>query len=150
MSRLGVLAYLTLVITGLYSVFFINSLYKTHKNDLAIIAANKLSYVRHDDPLKTKTVGNPAVKSFNLIVTEESYSPNSIKVNKGDVVKITLYSATGYNNFVIPALNIRSKLLATNKHDEFRFQATISGVFEFKSDSFTKYGFSPSGNLIVE
>lgn len=150
MSKLGVLAYLTLVITGLYAVFFINSLYKTHKNDLAVIAAKKLSYVHRDDPLKMKTIGNPTVKKFNLIVTEDSYSPSTIKVNRGDVVKIYLYSASGYNNFVIPALDIRSKLLATNKRDEFSFQATMSGIFEFKSDSFTKYGFSPSGNLIVE
>jgi hypothetical protein len=150
MRKLGLLAFCLIIIAGVCTLFFINSKYQKHKNDLAEIASKRISNTPQNNPLQKIPPKDTRVKSFRISVTESAYSPNLLRVRKGEVVEITLYSKEGYSNFSIDPLGIRSKLLATKKTDTFRFVATMSGVFEFKSDTYRYYGFTPTGTLIVE
>lgn len=151
MKKAGLIAFWIIILLGIGSLYKLNSEYEQHKSDLAIIEAKKISNAPQNNPLK-KPIPTKVIKTdkFNIVVSSSSYEPNTIKVNKNDLVDISLYSKEGYHNFAVNLLGIHSNPLATGKKQNFHFIATESGTFTFHSDTDTFYQSSPVGTLIVQ
>jgi len=81
-----------------------------------------------DQPVSLASV---SVKEFTLSASNYSYSSNSIRVNKGDTVKITLKNDEGMHDLVIDEYNVRTKLLNSGEEETIIFTADKTGTFEF-------------------
>lgn len=89
-------------------------------------------------------------REFIISTKNYSFSPNTIKVKKGDSVKITLKSNQGFHDFVIDELNVATKQIRTNEQDIVTFVADKAGTFEYYCSIGTHRSMGMTGTLIVE
>lgn len=72
------------------------------------------------------------VKSFAISGTEFAFSPNTLTVNKGDTVKVTLTNNGNYpHNFTITELNVQGKTISPGQSDTVTFTADKAGTFQY-------------------
>lgn len=71
------------------------------------------------------------VKTFTIEGSSFKFSPNTITVNEGDMVKITFKNVQGFHDFVLDEFNVKSKTIPANQTDEVQFVASKKGTFEF-------------------
>lgn len=76
-----------------------------------------------------KTEG--AVKSFEIDGSNFKFTPNTISVNEGDMVKITFKNTEGFHNFRLDEFNAKSKTISSGQSDELSFVAGKKGTFQF-------------------
>ncbi len=102
------------------------------------------------------TVTKPAAatKTFNVVAKKWRFDANSLTVNKGDTVKVTLSSADIDFKFVLSDFNV-NKEVKKGASETVTFTASKAGTFEFKCGSYcdkygTVQGGSLKGNLVVK
>jgi len=79
-----------------------------------------------------------------------SYSPNEIKVKKGDTVKVVFQNTGGFHDFVIDEFSLKTATIADGQSETVEFTADKTGTFEFYCSVGTHRQMGMKGNLIVE
>ncbi len=69
-------------------------------------------------------------KEITITSQGQSFSPTDITVNKGDIVRITLISATSNQDFYLPEFDI-DKTIVENRPSVIEFTADKKGEFTF-------------------
>jgi len=82
-----------------------------------------------EDTASTTVVG--PVKEFTMTAKNWQFDPNSITVNQGDKVKITITSTDVNHSFMIKDYNLNIKL-EPNKTQVIEFIADKTGTFQFR------------------
>jgi plastocyanin len=90
------------------------------------------------------------VKSFTVKGQNFSFSPNVLKVKKGDTVKITFENSGGTHDFVIDEFNVRVPQIQGGQSQNVEFVASKAGTFEFYCSVGQHRKMGMKGNLIVE
>lgn len=80
----------------------------------------------------TSATPNPNAKAFTVIASEFAFSPTTISVKKGDVVRINFQNnGTVSHNFTIADLNLGTKTIAPGETDTLEFTADTTGSFGY-------------------
>jgi len=91
-----------------------------------------------------------AVKTFNVSGKEYSFTPNVIRVKKGDTVKIVFNNTGGQHNWVIDQFNARTPVIGSGQTSTIQFVADKVGTFEYYCSVGSHRALGMKGNLIVE
>lgn len=71
------------------------------------------------------------VKSFTVVGSNFSFSPTSLTVNKGDMVRITFKNDNGLHDFVLDEFNIKTAVINGGEEQVVEFVADKAGSFEY-------------------
>jgi cytochrome c oxidase subunit 2 len=91
-----------------------------------------------------------SAKTFTVEGKPFSFTPDEIRVKKGDRVKITFTNAAGLHDYTIDELNVKTKQLAVGESETVEFTADQVGTFEFYCGVGNHRQQGMVGNLIVE
>ncbi len=101
--------------------------------------------------------GNPAntgeqanVKEFSIDAGSYFYTPNEIRVNQGDKVRITVNVVDMAHDFNIDELNVRTPVTAAGQTSAVEFTASRKGEFEYYCSVGDHRARGQVGTLIVE
>ena len=104
-------------------------------------------------PTETTPLENPSsqeVREINITAKQWSFEPETIRVKKGEMVRLNIKSLDVTHGFALPALGI-SEVLEPGKTTTVEFQATREGTYSFFCNVFCGAGHSSMrGTLIVE
>lgn len=95
-------------------------------------------------------VSTGAVKEFTITGDNFSFSPSTIKVKKGDKVKITFINSEGFHDFVIDEFGAATKQLRSPASEVLEFTADKAGTFEYYCSVGTHRAMGMKGMLVVE
>ncbi|MFA6106175.1 MAG: cupredoxin domain-containing protein [Patescibacteria group bacterium] len=95
-----------------------------------------------DDDVRTKV--------FNVEGKPFSFTPNEIRVKKGDRVRIVFSNVEGFHDWKIDEFNAATKKINAGETDTIEFIAGKTGTFEFYCSVGTHRQMGMKGNLIVE
>lgn len=98
---------------------------------------------------ESSTAITSEVKEFTLAGSNFKFSPNEIKVKKGDKVKVTLKSM-GIHDLSISGYNLQTKVLNNGETESIEFTADKTGTFEFWCTVGDHKAMGMTGSLIVE
>lgn len=89
-------------------------------------------------------------KVFTLEAKNFRFTPDKIKVKKGDRVKVVLNVVDMQHDFVVDELNVRTKVGKAGETVEVEFTADRAGEFEFYCSVGNHRALGMVGTLIVE
>lgn len=89
-------------------------------------------------------------KKFSVNGNNFSFSPNEIRVKKGDTVQITFVNKSGIHDFVIDEFSVATKQIGSGKQAVVEFVADKSGTFEFYCSVSNHRAMGMTGSLVVE
>ncbi|MFA5135771.1 MAG: plastocyanin/azurin family copper-binding protein [Patescibacteria group bacterium] len=92
----------------------------------------------------------PVVMTFSVEGTPYSFTPDEIKVKRGDLVRIEFTSVNGLHDWVIDEYNARTAQLNTGQSETIEFIADKTGTFEYYCSVGNHRQMGMVGNLIVE
>jgi len=72
------------------------------------------------------------VKEFTIESKGLNFTPNEIKVNAGDTVRITYKNTLGTHDFGIDEFNVRTQLISAGEQETVEFVADKAGTFDFE------------------
>ncbi|OHB10015.1 MAG: hypothetical protein A3G05_01850 [Candidatus Zambryskibacteria bacterium RIFCSPLOWO2_12_FULL_45_14] len=72
-----------------------------------------------------------SVKEFTIDAAPYSFTPNTISVNLGDTVKITLKNTKGTHDLKIDEFGVATRTLNVGEEQTITFVADKSGTFEY-------------------
>jgi plastocyanin len=114
LAGLGV--FLAIIIAGFY--FVNNTKVKPNPSQKSGITAS--------------TVPSGPVKTFSVSAKEFAYTPSTITVNKGDVVRINFTNdGTTTHNFAITELGVSTKAVGPGGSDSISFTPEEAGTYTF-------------------
>lgn len=90
------------------------------------------------------------VKEFTVSGSSYKFEPSTIKVKKGDIVKIIFTNSGGTHDFVIDDFNVKSKTLKSGEIETVQFAADKTGTFEFYCSVGNHRAMGMKGVLTVE
>lgn len=102
------------------------------------------------DQIIDQTTENNDVKVFNITGKPFAFTPNEIRVKKGDKVRINFSNELGFHDLTIPELNLKTTQIQAGQSDGFEFSADKAGTFEFFCSVPTHKDQGMVGTLIVE
>jgi plastocyanin len=82
-------------------------------------------------PSSGATSSEAGVKEFTVSGSNFKFEPASLKVNKGDKVKITFKNTGGFHDFVIDELDVATKQIQSGQEEVVEFTADEVGMFEY-------------------
>ncbi len=100
---------------------------------------------KESSPSATKDVSQFTVESKGL-----NFTPNEIRVKKGDKVSVTYKNTLGTHNFTLDEFGVKTKLLSAGQEETVTFTAEKIGTFEFYCSVANHRAMGMKGNLIVE
>lgn len=89
-------------------------------------------------------------KTFTISGKSFSFTPNEIRVKKGDIVKITFKNTGGFHDFTIDEYNVKTAQIQSGQTADVEFVADKAGTFEFYCSVGNHRAQGMKGNLIVE
>lgn len=89
-------------------------------------------------------------KTFIITGAAFSFTPNAIKVKKGDTVEITFVNAAGTHDLIVDGYGVGTKILATGQSEKISFVANKAGTFEFYCGVANHRAMGMKGTLTVE
>ncbi len=98
----------------------------------------------------TAPTEEPSVKSFSVIGGNFSFTPNEMKVKKGDTVKVTFINNEGFHDWVLDEFNVRTPQIGEGKNASVEFVASKTGSFEYYCSVGSHRKMGMKGTLIVE
>lgn len=101
-------------------------------------------------PTTTTTTTTGSIKTFTVEGGDFFFKPNTIKVKKGDTVKIIFQSSAGQHDFVIDEFKVRTKLIRSGESETVEFVADKTGSFEYYCSVAQHRKLGMKGTLIVE
>lgn len=99
---------------------------------------------------ETGVMTDESTKTFTVEGKPFSFTPNEIRVKKGDIVKITFTNREGLHDYTIDELNVKTKQLAAGESETVEFTADQVGTFEFYCGVGNHRQQGMVGKLIVE
>ena len=100
-------------------------------------------------PPKTE-VPKTVVKNFNIIAKQFEFSPNTITVNEGDTVRISVSSTDTTHGLMIPDFGV-NKTIPAGSTVTVEFIASKKGTFQFRCSVFCGQGHPEmNGTLVVQ
>lgn len=90
------------------------------------------------------------VKTFEISGRSYSFTPNEIKVKKGDNVKIIFTNTEGFHDLQIEGYGVGTSQIPANQSDTIDFVANKSGTFQFYCSVSDHRQRGMIGSLIVE
>ena len=95
---------------------------------------------------------SPEVKvtTFNVEARPFSFTPNEIRVKKGDTVRINFTNAEGFHDLVIDEFNARTNQLQAGQSQIIEFIADREGTFTYYCSVPGHRARGMEGKLIVE
>lgn len=90
------------------------------------------------------------VKEFTIESKGLSFTPDEIKVNVGDAVRVTYKNTMGTHDWTIDEFNAKTKLLDAGQEEAVEFVADKTGSFEFYCSVPGHREAGMKGTLIVE
>lgn len=143
-----VIGILVLIVLGLGTYFFVKGspiVTPSPSPQTAIEQASSSGAVSQSSP----STSSGEVKEFTLVGSNFKFTPNEIKVKKGDRIKITLKSM-GIHDLSISGYNVQTKVLSNGESESVEFVADKSGTFEFWCTVGDHKAMGMVGSLIVE
>lgn len=101
-------------------------------------------------PTPTAVVEDKDVRVFDVTGKPFTFTPNEIRVKKGDRVRINFSNELGFHDLTIPGLSVKTAQIQAGKSDSFEFTADKAGTFEFLCSVPTHKDKGMVGTLIVE
>ena len=101
-------------------------------------------------PSSTGEAVSEEVKEITVIGSNFRFDPKTIKVKKGDKVRITFKSSGGLHNFVIDELNVRTPMITGGDSQVVEFTADKSGSFQYYCSFGNHRAMGMWGTLTVE
>lgn len=101
-------------------------------------------------PVVPATVPSTTVKAFTVIGSNFIFTPNTITVNKGDTVKITFQSASGFHDLKLDEFNVATKQLKAGESETVQFVADKVGSFEYYCSVGNHRAMGMKGTLTVK
>lgn len=98
----------------------------------------------------TLTTTSSPVKEFTITAKNFSFSPATIKVKKGDKVKITFENSEGFHDFVIDEFGAATKQVKAPATEVLEFTADKVGSFEYYCSVGSHRSMGMFGTFIVE
>jgi plastocyanin len=100
-------------------------------------------------PVVTPTL---AAQTVNITVTGKdfSFSPSTIRVKKGDHVRITFKNEGGSHDWVLDEFNASTKVIQGGKSEVVEFVADRTGTFEYYCSVGNHRQMGMKGSFIVE
>lgn len=92
----------------------------------------------------------PAVREFTVAGRNYSFTPATIRVKKGETVRITFESAGGIHDWKIDEFNAATKQIASGQSETIEFVADKVGTFEYYCSIGSHRAQGMVGTLIVE
>lgn len=89
-------------------------------------------------------------KEFTVTGSNFKFSPTSLKVKKGDTVKITFKNTVGFHDFVIDEFDVQTNQIGEGDEEEVEFVADKVGTFEYYCSVGNHRKMGMVGKLIVE
>ncbi|MES2315837.1 MAG: cupredoxin domain-containing protein [Patescibacteria group bacterium] len=77
------------------------------------------------------SVTNAPVKEFTVTGQNFSFTPNTLTVNKGDLVKINFQNAGGFHDFRLDDFKVATSQIKTGETGSVSFIADKTGTFEY-------------------
>ncbi len=93
---------------------------------------------------------NSNVKAFTVTGSSFSFNPSTIKVKKGDSVKITFKNSGGMHDFVLDDFNAKTKIIGSGETYSVQFTADKAGQFEYYCSVANHRAMGMKGTLTVE
>ena len=143
LSKIIFLAILTVVL--LVGVGYIG----IKSNSQPAVNANQLNQTNIDSNVQGAS-SDSEVKTFNIVGAPFSFTPNEIRVKKGDTVKINFTDNEGYHNLIIDGLGIKTQSLRAGQSDTVQFIADKTGSFTYYCGIPGHREKGMTGSLIVE
>ena len=98
----------------------------------------------------TETTATTSVKEFTVSGTNYAFDPSTIKVNKGDKVKITFKNTQGFHDWVIDEYGVATKQTNAPTTEVLEFTADKVGSFEYYCSVGSHRAMGMKGTLVVE
>lgn len=89
-------------------------------------------------------------KEFVVSGIDFSFTPNTMKVNMGDTVKVTFKDTSGVHDFRLDEFKVATKVLAGGKEETVEFVADKKGSFEYYCSIGNHRKMGMKGTLVVE
>ena len=90
------------------------------------------------------------VKEFTVSAKNYSFTPNTMTVNKGDKVRITVTNTGGTHDLALDEFNVKTKMLNDGDSDTVEFTADKTGTFEFYCSVGNHRAMGMKGTLTVQ
>jgi nitrosocyanin len=91
-----------------------------------------------------------SVKTFTIDAGSFYYNPSTIKVKKGDKVKVVITSKDMMHNFIIDEYNVKSPITKAGETSTVEFVADKTGTFEYYCGVGQHRAHGQVGKLVVE
>ncbi|MEK7103384.1 MAG: cupredoxin domain-containing protein [Patescibacteria group bacterium] len=91
-----------------------------------------------------------SVKTFNITGGNFSFSPNVMKVKKGDTVRVNFTNEEGMHDWKLDEFNAKTPIISAGKTATVEFIASKSGSFEFYCSVNAHRKMGMKGTLTVE
>jgi plastocyanin len=91
-----------------------------------------------------------AKREFTVHGKNFSYDVANMKVNEGEMVKITFINDVGTHDLVVDGYNARTKVLQAGQSETIEFLAEKAGTFEYYCSVGTHRQMGMKGTLTVE
>lgn len=101
-----------------------------------------------EDSASTNVNSEEKFRTFNLSINQNGYNPQTIVVNKDDIIEIRMEALDGNYAFNLPALGIY-KLVKKGEKNKVGFGVRTTGTFIFDCKDYCPPNKKISGSLIV-
>ncbi len=98
----------------------------------------------------TETTSAEVVKEFTVSGTNYAFDPSTIKVKKGDKVKITFKNTQGFHDWVMDEYGVATKQTNAPTTEVLEFTADKVGSFEYYCSVGSHRAMGMKGTLVVE
>jgi len=89
-------------------------------------------------------------KEFTVTGKNFSFSPSTIRVKKGDTVKITFKNTGGFHDFKIDEFDVKTAQIQDGQSETVTFVADKAGTFDYYCSVGQHRANGMEGKLIVE
>lgn len=101
-------------------------------------------------PTTPEAMQKGETKTFTVSGKSFSFTPNEIRVNKGDTVKITFKNTGGFHDFTLDEFQVKTPQIQSGQTEDIEFVADKVGTYEFYCSVGNHRAQGMKGSLIVE
>jgi plastocyanin len=129
-------------------------IFAVSRNSPAKPVVSPVVVVSNPTPTPTPQTVEPTVagisKEFTVTASNFKYDVKSMKVKKGDTVKIIFKNSEGFHDFVIDEFDVATNQIGAEEEDEIEFVADKVGSFEYYCSVGQHRKNGMVGKLVVE
>ena len=138
-----------MVVGGVVFAVFKNNPTKPVVSPVAQSPITKPTVVSDPTPTPEVTIAS-SVKEFTVTASNFKYDVKSMKVKKGDTVKIIFKNSEGFHDFIIDEFDVATSQIGAEEEDEIEFVADKAGTFEYYCSVGKHRSMGMVGKLVVE